>query len=426
VTRRPSWPRSESRAARLALLTSGLLVLLLSAYMVGKILHGDFKDAEVWYDAGRRVLNAQGLANLPHYRYPPTFAVLVAPFCALGFAPFYFLWYVGNLWFFARSGGLARAICFPEAEKVSLCYHWMPALLVAAFAVDNLVLGQTNILIMLLVYWSYLLDLRGRQWLSGVPLGAAIAIKAFPAPLLAYFLYRGRLRVVAAGVLSCAISLLLLPAPVRGFRRNLREVGEWGSRVVTPYLSRGQAGDWGQHALDFGNQSLPAVARRYLTHVDAQVMARGGEPIYVSVANLPPGRVNAIVVALFAALALSFVAACGIRHPSDRGRPVEYGLATVLLLLVSALSWTYFFVMLLLPVTVALRLLERPKPLRPVSVWALRAALWGLVAATVLLVSHHARAAGNLFWAAMLMFVALALACRDLRRHRVPDPADGR
>jgi hypothetical protein len=415
--------RNEPFAARLALPIAGLLVALLTAYMVGKFLHGDFKDAEVWYDAGRRVLNGQGLANLPHYRYPPTFAVLVAPFCALGFASFYFLWYVGNLWLFSVSGRLARAIAFPGGEDIPRRYHWIPGLLVAAYAIDNLILGQTNILVMLLVYWSYLLDLRGRQWLSGLPLGAAIAIKAFPAPLLAYFLYRGRLRVVAAAVLSCAVFLVLVPAPVRGLQRNLREVGEWGRRVVMPYLSRGEAGDWGQHAVDFGNQSLPAVARRYLNHVDAQVMARGGEPIYVGLVDLAPREVNAIILTLFAALALGFLAACGIRRPPDRQRPVEYGIVTVLLLLVSALSWTYFFVMLLLPIAVALRLLERPDMLRPVSAWMLRAALWGLAAATVLLVSHQARAAGNLFWASALMLVALGLACRDLRRGRVADPA---
>ncbi|MCJ7750529.1 MAG: hypothetical protein MUQ65_05490, partial [Armatimonadetes bacterium] len=55
------------------------------------------------------------------------------------------------------------------------------------------------------------------------------------------------------------------------------------------------------------------------------------------------------------------------------------------------------------------------KPLTRLSVWALRLALWGLVAATVLLTSHYGRALGNLCWASVLFFLALAMARRDLR-----------
>ena len=256
--------------------------------------------------------------------------------------------------------------------------------------------------------------------------GAAIAIKAFPAPLLAYFLFRVRLRLAASALLSCALFLLLIPAPARGFQRNLREVSDWGQRVAMPYLSRGQAGDWGQHALDFGNQSLPSVARRLLTRVDAQVAARESAPIYVNVADLSSRETNLVVLGLFAILGLGFMAACGLRRPRSQVELAgEYALATVLLLLVSALSWTYFFVMLLLPVVVALRLLEGGKALTRLSVWALRAALWGLVAATVLLGNHYARALGNLCWASLLLFLALGFARRDLRGMGAGTPTPG-
>jgi len=290
------------------------------------------------------------------------------------------------------------------------------------FAIDNLFLGQTNILVTALIYWS-LLDLeRGREWRAGLPLGAAISIKVFPAPLLAYFLYRGRLRLATNTLAWCAVFFLLLPAPVRGFGRNLAEVGDWGKRVVMPFVSRGEAGDWGQHSLDFGNQSLPAVARRYLTHVDAQVMARRSAPIYVNIAELSPAEVNRLVLALSAVLGLAFLAACGLpgqgvkRPQQPDERAVEYSLAILLLLLLSAITWTYFFVMLLLPVMVALRLLEARAKLRPSSVWGLRVAVWALVLAIVLLANHHVRALGSLFWVALLFFAALALARRDLRR----------
>ena len=430
----PSGPDADfgaarPRGARIALLTSGILVLLLTLYMVGKFLHADFKDAEVWYDAGRRVLEGRTLTNLPHYRYPPTFAVLVAPFCALGFAPFYFFWYLLNLCLLVPCVAAARAISFGPGEPAPYRSHWLPLLLVAVFAIDNLLLGQTNILIMLLVYWAFLADARRRPWLSGLPLGAAIAIKAFPAPLLAYFLYRGRLRVVAAALLSCAFFLLLVPAPARGFHRNFREVTDWGSRVVMPYLSRGEAGDWGQHSFDFGNHSLPAVARRLLTRADAGVAARQDRPLFVNFADLTESQTNWILLAAFAALGLAFIAASGWRRPSTpTERAVEYSMAVALMLLASALSWTYFFVMLLLPITVALKLFADPARLRPASIWVLRVSLWVLMLAIVLLwpaarPTQYVRAVGSLCWATVLLFAGLALARRDLRRPPEHAPA---
>ncbi len=427
-------PDAHSRAARTALLTAAVLALLLTLYMIGKFINSDVKDAEVWYDAGRRVLEGRTLANLPHYRYPPTFAVLVAPFCALGFAPFYFFWYLLNLWLLVPCLAAVRAICFGPGERVPLRDHWLPPLLVSArsywlplllvavFAIDNLILGQTNILIMLLVYWAFLADARRRPWLSGLSLGAAIAIKAFPAPLLAYFLYRGRLRIVAAALLSCAFFLLLVPAPSRGLRRNFREVSDWGRRVVMPYLSRGEAGDWGQHSFDFGNHSLPAVARRLLTRADAGVAARQDRPLFVNLADLTESQTNWILLAAFAALGIAFIAASGWRGPSSPTESaVEYSMAVALMLLASALSWTYFFVMLLLPITISLKLLADPARLRPVSVWVLRLSLWALVLAILLLYpaarpTQYVRAAGSLCWATLLLFAGLALARRDLRQ----------
>ena len=427
------------------------VMLLVTAVMVGKFLRHDYKDAEVWYDAGRRVLAGETLAGLPHYRYPPTFAVLVAPLTALGFAPFFFLWYGLNVGLFGASvlltgkltlgprpaspgGGVRTSPPFPLSKSgeggagggdeelprsASRLGHSLvlPVALVAVYAIDTLFLGQTNILIMALVYWAFLADLRGRQWTAGGPLGAAIAIKVFPVPLLAYFLYRRRYGVVASGVLWSLFFLFVLPGVVRGFGRNAQEVGEWSDRVAVPFVSHGRAGDWGQHSLDFGNQSLPAVARRFLTRVNAQVAAREGPGIYVNIAELGDRATGAIVLGLSLLLALVFAYACGWRATDDPvRRATEYALATTLLLLTSALSWTYFFVMLLAPTTAAVLLLGERERLGRWPERMLQASLMGLGAATVLLASQYARAVGCVFWASLLLFVSLVVAAVELRR----------
>jgi hypothetical protein len=198
----------------------------------------------------------------------------------------------------------------------------------------------------------------------------------------------------------------------------------WAQRVVWPYVAHARCGDWGHHGLDYENQSVCAVVRRLLTPADAYPEERrSSTPLYVNLASLADRQVGIALCSLFALLAAVFLAACGWQRPRDRGQEgLEYGLAMVGVLLLSAIAWSYFFVLLLLPVTGALRVLRRPRPLGPASVWALRLALGGLGLATLLLLNAHSRALGNLCWAAVLWFAALALACRDLRtgsQHRV-------
>ena len=407
------------------------LLLLVTAVMVGKFVRHDYKDAEVWYEAGRRALEGRSLAGLPHYRYPPTFAVLVAPLTALGFGPFFFVWYAVSVGLFGAAVWVTRQLTLEPHPLAPLrarrgdaggLHQGRPHLalavaLVAVYAIDTLFLGQTNILIMALVYWAFVEEARGRQWVAGAPLGAAIAIKVFPAPLLLYFAFRLRWRVVAAAVLCCLFLLFVLPGAARGFERNFREMADWADRVALPFVSRGEAGDWGQHSLDFGNQSLTGVAGRLLMAVNAQVAAREGPDIYVNVADLDAAQVRLVVLVVSLALGLVLVWAIGWRRPADGLRQsTEYSLAVTLLLLTSALSWTYFFVMLLLPAAVAVRLVAEGDRIGRVSVGMLKAALFGVGAATALLVSQHARALGCVFWASTLLFAGLALAARRLRR----------
>ncbi len=395
------------------------MLVLVTAAMIGKYLHQDTKDAPVWYDVGRRVLAGRPLVGLTSYRYPPTFAVLIAPLCALPFAGFFFVWYTANVaLFFAALKQTARLTGGRAA--------WPVALVAAVYAVDNLFLGQTNLLVMVLLYGSFLYLLRGREWASGAPLGLSIAVKVFTLPVVFYLLYRRRWRAAASTVLSCLFFLLLFPAPVRGLRRNAREVREWGRRVVEPYLSQGKAGDWGQHALDFGNQSLQAVAHRWLTRVDANVAARRGAPIYVNFVRLSESQVNRVVLAAFALLALVFLAACGRRAPETKDREAaEYALVTIGLLLVSAIAWTYFFVMMLLPLAVAWRLVGRgysggyPHGPRGTSLTArisLQIALAAFFIATALLRVHYLRALGSLCLTSLALYLALAAAVWDMRK----------
>jgi hypothetical protein len=398
-----------------AAITGTALLAMTTLVMVAKFLHHDYKDAEVWYDVGRRVIEGRALLHLAHYRYPPAFAVMVAPLCLLPWPAFFFGWYALNVVLFVQCVRFTvRLTAATEARVV-----WLPALLVLCYAVDNLFLGQTNLLITVLLYWTMAELARGREWAAGVPLGASIAMKVFTFPWVAYLVYRGRWRALASTLAVCAFCLLLLPAPVRGFQRNLYEVKDWGERVVAPYLGRGEAGDWGQHALDYGDQSLQAVLHRLLQRVDAGVVARHERAIYVNLADLTEAQVNAVLAALVALLAALFVFATGWRRPADPGQEVvEFGMSAIALVLISALAWTYFYVMLLLPIAVGVDLLRarQPVPLRVFTRRVLTVALWVQGLAVLSLGSTQARAAGSLCWAVVLLYTVLAVACREMRR----------
>ena len=413
---KPAPPPARPRAVVLA---ATAVCGLVTVAMVGKFLHHDYKDAEVWYDVGRRVLEGRSLLRLQHYRYPPTFAVLVAPLCLLPWPAFFFTWYALNVALFVQGVRFTTRLVASADPRVL----WLPALLVLLYAVDNLFLGQTNLLMTALLYWTMVELARGREWAAGVPLGASIAMKVFTFPWVAYLAYRGRWRALTSTLAVCAFCLLVLPAPVRGFGRNLFEVKDWGKRVVAPYLDRGEAGDWGQHALDFGNQSLQAVLHRLLTRTDASVAARHTGAIYVNVATLTESQVNRVLVAAMAALVAVFTGACGWRRPRDRRQQaVEFGMSVIVLMLISALAWTYFFVMLLLPIAVAVALVgaRHAVPLYASTRRALIWALWVQGLAVLSLGSAHARAVGSLCWAAVLLYAALALACREMRRAASP------
>ena len=161
---KPAPPPARPRAVVLA---ATAVCGLVTVAMVGKFLHHDYKDAEVWYDVGRRVLEGRSLLRLQHYRYPPTFAVLVAPLCLLPWPAFFFTWYALNVALFVQGVRFTTRLVASADPRVL----WLPALLVLLYAVDNLFLGQTNLLMTALLYWTMVELARGREWAAGVPLG---------------------------------------------------------------------------------------------------------------------------------------------------------------------------------------------------------------------------------------------------------------
>jgi len=154
------------------------------------------------------------------------------------------------------------------------------------------------------------------------------------------------------------------------------------------------------------NQSLVGVSNRLLRHVDADAASAPHQPIYVNLANLRFPVVNAIVVAIALALGSVFIAVMPQWDRRTAGTDaIEFALLLLLMLMVTPLSFGYFYSWLMLPLAVVTQLVFAAKD-SAILWWSLPAlALLGLG----LFFPRAAQLYGNTFFATLLLFVGLSI-----------------
>src|SRR5204863_1184755 len=129
-------------------------------------------------------------------------------------------------------------------------------------------------------------------------------------------------------------------------------------------------------------------------------------PVYVNVADLNFRVVNAIIISVALALGILFIAAMPRRDMrTTETDAIEFALLLLLTLMVTPLSFGYFYSWLMLPFAVITQraLIERVSSI-----------LWWCVPALALLAvglitPHGAQFYGNTFFATLLLFVGLSI-----------------
>lgn len=160
--------------------------------------------------------------------YPPPLHLLLIPLTFMPFSTAARAWLVLNLLFWAV--GTVLLIDWTRRELVEeIPARAMPGLrnlprvvaIITLFmatayipALDSLWLGQASILIFFLVVLAAWLDQRGHPFWAGTALSLAVWIKLYPLILVAYFLFRGRRRVVVGAFAGMAFILVLSTALV--------------------------------------------------------------------------------------------------------------------------------------------------------------------------------------------------------------------
>ncbi len=143
-----------------------------------------------------------------------------------------------------------------------------------------------------------------------------------------------------------------------------------------------------------------------LRHVDADAASAPHTPVYANFADFKFATVNLIIVSIALVLGILFIAVMPQRTMrTTESDAIEFALLILMMLMLTPLSFGYFFSWLMLPFAVVTQrvLAHRTSSL----LW------WGVAAlailAPALLFPRVAQTYGNVFCAALLLFIGLSI-----------------
>jgi hypothetical protein len=367
------WVRATAGSiARMArtpygLVIGGAIVLQLGVLAAIRLRSADPTGGDLCRDAValRRIVHGANpytpitgcgtLYNLPH---PPAYLLLIGPFALLPVTWGAALWDVGAL------VALALALVLIARELRPRVRPWLLGLLLVLLIfwpplLNTLLEAQVSPILLLLFTLAWCAARRGRSGWAGAWLGIATGIRLFPGLALVYFLLRRDWRALGMAAATCALSeLLALPlVGVRGF---------------IAYVTREAPSTGAEWLINPHNVSLWGLAGILLA-------GSPGHPAVIVAASLARPVAQTLVLGLVAMLGVFTFLRRRLPFSQDDGTFLAYLPAV---LLASPLTWTHYFVFLLLPVIVLAGRLgwlgstaERAAPEARWAGWALAGAL---------------------------------------------------
>ncbi|HEU5117160.1 MAG TPA: glycosyltransferase family 87 protein, partial [Isosphaeraceae bacterium] len=418
-----------SRSAHRLLVLLALLMAGFSVAPVGNAFLGwKNKDYDLWYETGR--LTAAGEVLYPTdgrpfpFMYPPSCASMLAILSYVGEPAFVFTLDALNSAAWIGAILLSIYLVVGRVKGVHWVLYVLPTSVALPFIHDTFLLGQPNLLLLTAMLGAFACLRAGRGGLAGVLIAFGAAVKAFPILALGYLLWRRSWKAVGSTVLALVLFLLVLPLPFRGPTKAWNDLNVWTCGMVLKYDSHTIA-QRPVRSFSFKNQSVQALANRLLRDVPAD--GEQGDTWQVNLASLDFRAVNLVVLGLAGFLGLTYILV--MPYGARRNRSTDSAETAMLLCLIlafSPLSFDYFFVWLLYPLTVATALaLDAPSG----SSERKKRTLWITLAVALLALSipwrREAQAFGNLQAGSLLLFTGLAVSMRHLSRKSVgllPEP----
>ena len=373
-------------------------------------------DYKLWYETGQHVLAGHEIyffrSGKYDFMYPPPCALFLAGASLLGQAGLIFLLVAINsaAWFYSARLSSLLAIGKNGARNVWL--YLVPSLLVIVYVWSSYHLGQPNLVLLVLMLGAFIALRVKREIIAGTMIAVAAALKAFPIIAIVYLVYRRYWTAAASLIVTLVFLVLILPAPFRGFGRAWRDIEKWSAGMLK--YSEASVGQRPMRSYTWKNQSLVGVSNRLLRHVDADAASAPHQPVYVNFADVKFSTVNAIVLCIALGLGIVFIAVMPQRSMrTAQSDAIEFALLLLLMLMVTPLSFGYFYSWLMLPFAVITQRVLAGKA--STILW------WGVAALALLALGlfrpRGAQFYGNTFFATLLLFVGLSIEVWRLKQH---------
>jgi hypothetical protein len=379
-------------------------VLPLLRYLRGHTIF----DYELWYATGKHVLAGDEIyffrAGKYDFMYPPPCALFLAGASLLGQGGLILLLVAINSAAWFCSAKLSAILATGQRGKINPWLYLIPSLLVVVYIWSSYHLGQPNLVLLALMAGAFVALRANREVVAGGLIAVAAAIKAFPVLAIIYLVYRRYWKAAISLVATLVFLLLVLPAPFRGFERAWHDLEKWSAGMLK--YSEVTVGQRPMRSYTWKNQSLIGVSNRLLRRVDADAASAPHTPVYVNLTDLKFPVVNAIIISAALALGIVFIAVMPQRDMrTAESNAIEFALLLLLMLMLTPLSFGYFYSWLMLPFAVITQrvLIEKGS-----------AVLWWTLPALALLAlglafPRGAQLYGNTFFATLLLFIGLSI-----------------
>lgn len=396
---------NEIRRRILFRVVIGALLLGLGAVSVERSVRGssDFRGFhKIWND--NSVIPTQPFRQIGEHPsdpdpYPPSSYVIFAPLGYLPILPAAIVWYLLNL---TASWGAWRGL--EQISNTTLSgtrTGWLLLASIAPFWVGNLVSGQNGPILICLVVWGYLFAWRSLYQLAGILLAIPVLIKAIPVLFLLPFIVSKKLlsldwRIIAAACCTIGIWIGVVCSLYFGPRTNLLFQQRWISMVVygpdgvpaNPYRPKSM-----HSAPRFGNQSSEAVLARLMLNIPADGKTSG---FRVNLWN--SGGETWRQTRTGFALIIVLLAIVTLFRGGDRLSGLsQLSLMTLVMLLVSPIVWTHYYLWMAIPCLELLLMREKSR-----GAWGLMGCWW---LGELGLGSVWLRAIGLHFWLVLLFYL---------------------
>src|SRR2546430_10508997 len=365
-------------------------------------------DYELWYVTGKNVVAGDEVcfvrAGKYDFMYPPPCALFLAGASLLGQGGLIVLLVAINsvAWFY--SAKLSAVLAAGNRGTTNSWLYLIPSLLVIVYIWSSYHLGQPSLVLLALMLGAFIALRAKREIVGGSLIAVAAAIKSFPVLAIIYLAYRRYWKAAVSLVATLLFLLFILPAPFRGFERAWHDLEKWSTGMLK--YTEATVGQRPMRSYTWKNQSLIGVSNRLLRHVDADAASAPHTPVYLNVAGLNFRVVNAISISVALVFCIFFIAAMPRRDMrTAESDAIEFAQLLLLMLMVTPLSFGYFYSWLMLPFAVIKQ--------RVLSVNHFGIAWWSLPALVLLAVGlifpRGAQLYGNTFFATLLLFIGLSM-----------------